>query len=81
MAVREQEQLFNVLGLGIAAFAIHSLLAKKKMARLGGYGQGPGATIFDPRPQGGDAPSLEDDEADSEEDDSLKICSFEKCLL
>jgi|TARA_R110002060_G_scaffold28464_5_gene38498 hypothetical protein len=69
MAARSPDPIYSVLSLGLSAFVIHSLLAKKKMARFGGYGQGPGPTIFDPRPQGGDAPSLEDDEADSEEDD------------
>ena len=68
MAARTQSPIFSIVGLGLSAFAIHSLMSKRKFGRFG-YGQGPGPTIFDPRPQGGDAPSLEDDEADSEEDD------------
>ena len=68
MAARTQSPIFSIVGLGLSAFAIHSLMSKRKFGRFG-YGQGPGPTIFDPRPQGGDAPSLEDDEDDSEEDD------------
>jgi len=68
MAARTQSPIFSIVGLGLSAFAIHSLMSKRKFGRFG-YGQGPGPTIFDPRPQGGDAPSLEDDEDDSEGED------------
>jgi hypothetical protein len=77
MASRDPIPAYSVLGLGLSAFAVHYLLAKKNTGLLGGYGvppgpggggSGPGPTIYDPRPPT-DAAAGEDEDEDDGGDD------------
>ena len=80
MAAPTQSPIFNILGLGLSAFAIHSIFFRRKIGTMAGYGDppnpfGPGSTIYDPRPasaQDADEDPADDEEGDSGEDEETE---------
>ena len=70
MSTSDTAALTQVLGLGVAAFTVHALFSKRKSGQFSGYGQGPGPTIYDPRPAAeGDVPDDEEDEEEGSDED------------